>query len=839
MIPIHVSEVVRCTTVALRRRTELLGPLCAADPLTADLLEVLSRRPGQPNHWSMAWVDTQLGLAQIAAGKYTEATATLNRSIVAAGQFDHPMTPTVLLELGRLALMRGDYDVALNYFHEASLSAYFYDPGIIEEAFHLATVAHLAANKPGVLSTIPAATIWAKTKRYRQLQASLLLGAAECQLAGGDGQAAGSLLEDAHLVVGRRTMGDGAIGARYHYLLATLLFQQRESVRGYQELELAMAYMRRASRWLFQLARLDHHYVSNNISVSSPLTPRAAMDFYTYLLRDPAAVDWALQPMEALAVLKSPHPHSYEHWFMIAMARKSHERALEIADLGRRHRFHSSLPFGGRLLSLRAILELPQERLPNDIQLLRQNLLAEYEAYGRLSEAAAALRKQLAARPLIASDTEAAVTQRKQFEQWQAICAEQEAILREIAVRREAASLVFPPVRSVKQVREALPEGQALLAFYRAGGEMYGFLLNQENYTFWRMPHAAQVSRAVLATLRAMGQYERNSQFTVAELSSQDWKASATGLLSGLLEGSKADFASDFPELVIVPDGLMWYVPFEALQVEVAGQSRPLIDRFRIRYAPTVSLAAPPDVQRGVSPGTQTAVSIGKLYPREDDELGQIYFERIAKSVPGTVAFPASPLPAPTSLLTPLTSHLIVLDDIQTTEAGPYAWAPVPAERGKPGNHLADWFSLPLGGPEILMLPGFHTAAENSLKSASAADPGSEVFLSVCGLMANGARTILLSRWRSGGQSAVGFVQEFAQELPHTTPADAFQRATLVTAGSRLELEREPRIKDTREGAPTANHPLFWSGFMLIDSGVADPPAVEPGAALLDVDLLR
>jgi hypothetical protein len=137
------------------------------------------------------------------------------------------------------------------------------------------------------------------------------------------------------------------------------------------------------------------------------------------------------------------------------------------------------------------------------------------------------------------------------------------------------------------------------------------------------------------------------------------------------------------------------------------------------------------------------------------------------------------------------------------------------------------------------MLPGFHTAAEDSLKSASKAAPGRELFLSVCGLMANGAHTMVLSRWRSGGQTSIGFVREFAQELPHTTPADAYQRAVLVTAASRLELDREPRVRAAREVAPMANHPFFWGGFMLIDSGVADPPEVVPEAALPNVDLLR
>jgi hypothetical protein len=60
---IQVQEIVRATTLAIRRRTELLGPTCRHDPLTSELVTVLSRRPGAPNHWSEAWIDVQLGLA--------------------------------------------------------------------------------------------------------------------------------------------------------------------------------------------------------------------------------------------------------------------------------------------------------------------------------------------------------------------------------------------------------------------------------------------------------------------------------------------------------------------------------------------------------------------------------------------------------------------------------------------------------------------------------------------------------------------------------------------------------------------------------------------------------
>ena len=101
--------------------------------------------------------------------------------------------------------------------------------------------------------------------------------------------------------------------------------------------------------------------------------------------------------------------------------------------------------------------------------------------------------------------------------------------------------------------------------------------------------------------------------------------------------------------------------------------------------------------------------------------------------------------------------------------------------------------------------------------------------------MSCGARTILLSRWRTGGQSSLDLTREFAQELPHTSPADAWQRAVLLESSSQLDLEGEPRIKHAAtDEKPKADNPFFWAGYMLIDSSQVsqnmEPKGAEPAA---------
>ncbi len=198
MTAINVQEIVRCTALAMRRRRELMGPACAQDQLTNDLITVFSRRPGHPNHWTECWIDLQLGIAFSCGGKDAQAKTSLERAVLAAGEFDHPLTGMAFLELGRLALLAADYDAATNYFSEATFAAAMYlDPTTLEEAFRYGQITHLMANRPGLYPPLTAATLWAKANGLRHLNVSAQILAAESYCVLGQSQTAANLLATA------------------------------------------------------------------------------------------------------------------------------------------------------------------------------------------------------------------------------------------------------------------------------------------------------------------------------------------------------------------------------------------------------------------------------------------------------------------------------------------------------------------------------------------------------------------------------------------------------------------------------------------------------------------
>lgn len=840
---INVQEIVRCTALAIRRRHELLGPLSPYDSMNKNLVTVLAQRPGPPNHWSECFIDTQLGLVYAAVGKPEQAAVHLNRAIVAGGQFDHPLTPTVLLELGKLSLQAGSFGEAGARFLEASYSAAnYHDIGVLEESFRLGLTAHLLSGQGGVLPQFALGATWAR-RDYPQMYASLNILAAENCCAVGNPQNAMTFLNFASAATLRHPMGLGKVGARLKYVQALANFQQGNVAAGETALSAALGLMNNRnaiSLWNFQIALTDEFAV--NAGPQGQLTVRDALSLFEVVLRDPATADWAIDPLETLSMLSVPHGGAFEHWFELECTRgAAFDKALEVSDLAKRHRFLSTTELGGRLMGLRWALEAPEELLNEKALLERQAILARYPAYDQLAKQAQAIRASLAAKPLTPPDKEIAKAQVEELKQLTAISLGQETILRELALSRVPSAVLFPPRRSKREIQRGLPDGVALLDFFSTSRGLWGFLMSNQDtqYKLWNVGSAPVLQKQSVNLLKQIGNFAENKGLTLDELTNEDWKEPARLILEKLtVDNDMLELTKNFEELVIVPDGALWYLPFEALQLgRVDEGAVPLGSKVRVRYAPLASLAiGDPRPRKTIA---NTAVMMGRYKvhgtSKEKDEINEAAFEELARVTPGSSAIRA-PLPGVSASYSTLFDRMIVLGDVDPPESqGYYNWAPAQLDRGVPGSALAQWMALPWGGPEQILLPGFHSAAENGLKKQSAATAGNDLFLSILGLMSTGSRTILISRWRTAGQTSENLIREFTQELVGMSPVKAWQRAVLLCRESPLDPASEPRIKTVSSGQPTAppnaEHPLFWAGYLLVDGGDYvsrnDPPGAD------------
>ena len=825
LFPIRPIEIVKATALAIRRRHEMLGPLGEHDTLTKDVVASLTRRPTQPNHWSEAWIDVQLGLAFSAANKPDQAKPVLERAVLAAGEFNHPLTGVVLLELGKIALTEGNFDAAARYLEEATYAAFEYqDANVLEEAFRFGTLVHIVSNQQGVYPPLVNAANWARVQGYRQLQASLNLMMAESLAIAGDQQQASTLIATARGLMANRAMLRGKIGARLNFLSALTLYQEGSMVDGDNLLSTVLAFQRNASPWMYQIDITDAQLVQGT------LAPRTAGTIYQQLLREPTSADWLFDPLEALTVISLPHPQSYEHWYELAIGRRELIAALDISDEAHRHRFLATMPLGGRPLGLRWILESPVDALSPAAKLERQDLLGRYPQYDQLSQQTRQVQAELSKLPLVAEDPESRKAQSGALTRLAELSYGQEQLLRVMSVRRNPGSLYFPSRRTSKEIQDSLAPGQAVLAFVATSRHYYGFLISNDNFNSWEINAPAAVHRKVGHLLREMNLLDGNRELPFDQLKSEKWKKPARELWTTLTDSSKTNLFDGLKELIIVPDGSLWYVPFAALQVGHDGKSEPLVSKVRLRMAPLVSMTLPGSRGRAIQ--SSTAVVLGKLSGRDDAEVAQIAFDEFSKAVPGSVALSGS-IPAPSALYASLMRRLVVFDDLKGTADGSLSWSPIQLDQTGDARSLATWLELPFPAPNEVLLPGFHTAAENALKQSSVESAGDEIFRSVCGLMACGAQTVLLSQWRTGGQTSYDLIREFAQELPHSSASESWQRAVELVMAEKVDPEREPRVKkNAKQELSSAAHPFFWAGYLLVDTGATvDGPEQPPAQA--------
>jgi hypothetical protein len=811
---VNVAEVVRASALAIRRRNEILGPLAKHDPMTKEMSDVLARgNLTPPNHWSVAWIDLLRGVAQAGVGKLDEADMLLGRSVVIDGQFDHPLTCVALMEQGRLAMIRGDSRRAAQLFDEAGVSAYYFENwDVVTEAAWFGWINHMASGAAGVYPALEPVAAWAQLNRMQHIATKLRLAQAESLLWLGQADAAATLVEAA-----ARRMGDmrvGLVGIHQLYVMANLQLMRGQSEPGGQTLAQALAAQAAASLRNFQIARASEMYDTRAIS------PRIAVDLYQSLLTDPAPADWAFHPLDAMAVLATAHDAAFDRWFIAALERKDHLQSLEVAEKAKRRRYLASLRLGGRLLALGTLLEAPNSALSRPALLQRQQLLAMFPAYRQLLEEGAQLSATLRSGPIVSTGA-GTKTLANHYEAWARNAADRQNLLMQLAPRRLPSAIEFPPLRTPSELRESLADGEAILLFHAVGENVYGFLITRGDAHLWEVGNTRRLRSGIGEFLRALGNYGPNRSLSFPELSGDAWKKIAAGAYSAIFDGARLDVAKT-TGLIIVPDDVLWYLPFDALIPDGGEAGNVLADRMEIRYGPTAALAVSraPELRRP----QHTAIVANELTSEGQNDDVDAVLEELEQVVIGPVRL-AAPLPQPPQLIAPLLDGLIVFDEVDAAQIALSHGLPIGRGRsgsGDAGNLIS---AVPYGGPERIIATGFATAAEQGLKgsrrgAARNARPGSEVFHAVCSLMSEGARTVLMSRWRTGGETNFDLVREFAQELPTSPATQAWQRACLLARESPVDPQNEPRLKGLDESGelPTADHPFFWAGYLLVDT---------------------
>ena len=844
---IHADHIVQCMALMIRRRGEILGSLAQYDAETQRLARVLAARPHLPNHFTGNWVDVLYGLTLSVLRDDAAAEVQLTRGLLMMGVNDHQLTAVALNELGNIALRNGNAEAARVHYLEASLAAYqMEDPVLLGETFRNMANAHRLLQRSQPFPPIIDASVYFRNQRNISPMSliPILQEEAEYYIAMRRLPEA-KTMNDLSASVMRSTRSgvlfDTAHGARFNYLAATIVYTgiygdlvagrnaaPRAAIPGNTHLENALAFLRRGSLRLYQLNALEEFFQRGMITVRGPITERVADELYDELLRESTELDWILQPMESFAALVGTPPGAYERWFAVAYMRGNKEKAFDISERARHARFYANLPLAeSRLMAFRLLFESDDARLTPEMLLQRQTLALEFPEFSQLSDNVRNIRRQLINIPIVPQNPDQLTGQRALFADLEQHSAVQESALRMMALSRTRVPQMFPPVMPLEQIRRELPENTAMLTFVESLGMVYGFMIDRRTMTDWRIvplgPRDKPLHELITDYLRDLGNTGAGQAIGARELTNPQggWRESGAHLLHRLLGNQMRP--GNFTELVIVPTGPLWYVPFEAMSVPSGDQLRPLLTAgdapLTIRYAPTAALGVP-NQPSWRSANAETLVICGKLTQRDAVDVSLEAVNRFSQSgIRNLYAVNAeernAPLPASASAFASQLQQLVVLDSVPMTP--PLGWSPFTTRDRTP---LASWLTLPWGGPRLVVLPGFRTAAESAFR-APGVQNGDDLFLSAMLLEASGARAVLISRWNTGGRVSYDLVEQFLLQLAERPAAEAWRQAILEVGSNPINLDEEPRVRadPNREEPPIANHPFFWGAFMLIDRG--------------------
>jgi tetratricopeptide (TPR) repeat protein len=865
--PIRPQEIMRTLVIALYRRGVILGELAREGAAIDEAAKALQRRPAPPNHYSQSWIDIALGTALWSQGKAEQAQPLLTRGLLIGNQFDHPLTSWGLIVLGRIALDSDQPAVAARAFEEATYTAADYgDARALEEAFRLASAAHLAAGTRGVPPSIHAGAEWSRST-MPVLRATLLGLEAESLAVAGDGRAAAATLDE---IDGRLLRGDpgrGIAGCQQAYAMAMTAYDSGDVTGGDRELERAIGIARRRDPLLFQTSRLVEMLMAGFGGISD----RQADLLFAKLLGDPSVHDTSVDPLGSLARLSTPRTEAFDAW-IAAATRRGSDATLTAAEATVRSRWLVAQPLGGRRTAVERLLGSDPDRLPQADAARRAALLARHPQLSAVLDTMARLRTPLTAGLLAAAGQQPPAAedggQRPQvpgdptaWRDYQQVADRCRQFVAIIAAGREAPPLDMPPSTPGPEIRRRLAPRQLILSFHWTAAGLSAALESHDRVATWQVRQPAAVAKEIAALAKGLCLFDPIAPVPTERLLSSDWQASAERIERLLFENSKVELAEGIDELVIVPDGMLWYLPFELLPVgsarpaaagrpaspsDASGESlvdptgrdeqqksQRLRDVCRIRYSPTRSLA----VLRFEAPQTGGPLGIyaGRLFRGDKPTIAQEWAGQLVGSLDRAVVLPPPAPNLPMPLVASLCDTLLVFDELSGD--GPTATRPLfSTQGGKPAVTFGDWLSPPSKRPQCVVLPGFQSAMAGGLAKLPAR-PGEDLFMAVTDLVAAGGHTVIVSRWRMGGKTSVDLVEEFLRdrEIAETggpPAAESWQRAVEMAIAEQPDVGREPRLKQSPQGVlPDARHPLLWSGYLFVDCGEGryeEPPPQGP-----------
>jgi CHAT domain-containing protein len=356
----------------------------------------------------------------------------------------------------------------------------------------------------------------------------------------------------------------------------------------------------------------------------------------------------------------------------------------------------------------------------------------------------------------------------------------------------DLASLLNVNPLTTKEVQSLLDEDTVLLAYY-TGSEWVGVFVVAKEKT---LGVKLDIRRKQLAEKVKEFRRETAEGMTVKVFMSKDYEKPLTDLYEILIRPVEKDLAGKH-HLVVVPHGMLHYLPFQALRNQ---EGKYLIESYTVSYLPSASVLK---------------------YARENNRGNHADLLAVANPVTDLSPLPAAEVEArEVSALFARKQVLLGSSATKTTfkregpeydlllfsthgemiESAPLEsnlrFTPTPQDDGK--LTVSEIFDMEVKANLVTL-----SACETGLARGTKGDfpQGDDLVGLSRAFIHAGAPSVVASLWKVSDDSTVAMMRSFYRNLQTMPKAEALQQAQLGLA---------------RSGAMTSSHPYFWAPFILV-----------------------
>lgn len=808
---IDVTEVLRTLGVALRRRGQILGPLTEYSQLSQQLSELLARKPKPRAPW-IAYSWSVLRAIHGLSGKVTDDTlVSLRNATSLNNQYDYFMTPMALLVLGQAELKLGNTQAGLPLLQDAAISAAHFDQfPILAETVTRLSAAYTAGHRIDMLPALETIGTWG-LKRSASVQAAAFAGAAELAASSRSIAKSETLAKQATGALRSREISLPRIQSQLAYVNSLNSFADNRGAAGWQSLESSLKFMRGTTATgsvtpnILQSQKVIDQLQQDQITVAD------AESVLSIILREPDAASWEESPIGNLAAMTTSAIPVYAQWLDLAERRGTKEQMIERMDRLLRQRLFESLPMGGRLQSWQQAAEINPLQLPLTVRDQVGKTL-QNSTLPALTQQLDTQLEQLRKGPLPLDERQLQLEAKKLFADVTKNIEIRENQLAFLSLQRMPLDRFVPPSSNMSVLQNSLQPGDILLGWVEYDGKLYGTAITKSACEVWSIKEGATIMNQVASLLKEIGLTSGNAQApsSVTAIDSR-WQVTAKQIFAKLFPANIRPMIASAERTIIVPDGQLWYLPFELLPASADEPAGSWLAKHTITYLPTFGFYQ--NLSSQAAKVDQTVGLWSNLFTN-DKAVNDSLIEKLTNGIPGSHKVELGiKSTIPSSLWLRLTTDQMILGSRIQPAASIWETKFLPIDNSQT-NQLGNWLEVPAARPSSLIAMGYQSTAVTPTLGN-----GSELFLPACTSLINGTKATILSRWSGAGRSSQALITRYLQEFPESTPSSAWQRAALSLWAEDFLTAEEPLLLPAGKEAATLTsgfHPKLWSGYMLI-----------------------